>query len=1283
MLLQRSQLAAQRPERPYLAPLWLLLLLSGLVVFALIVIYPQQDLIKRLSESPESELSRDYLINLLRTNPDNPQLRLLLARQELAQGKFANARATLQPSLNGADSALRKEALWLLWQAAEKEYERLPAKEKTVEQHHQLAQQLHALMSETWPEERLIEIASMAFAIGEQPLAIALHQQLAQSSPNSVATADRLIKVAADTLAAGNYRESAELLLLARRKTTDPAQAKRCFLNALRTLQSGNLLNEAMATAEREIEPLGNDSETLLFLTRLARSAGRPDLADRYVRQLLRLSLLRQLEQIRLAAAHDGALPQKAAWSAVDRSNGPQLPFDDQVYTLGYEVFLENRKLDDAWKVAASAVRQAPDDMVWRERLAKVAEWTQRPAMALDNWLLLARQTQRDDAWQAVLRLAPGLFNDNALIAALQYELAHKPGDLKLLRELVAAWERQGEPQPAIDFLSKQSRHSHPPQIQAQILEMLADLAERAGDTPLAQESWRQLFAKPGTVTPERAVRATVLAITHGHNQQGLAWLEQAQQQAAGSKSDLNPDFWRLLGQLAQLEQREGLAIEAYTQLTKDAQAEESDLTTLQQMLLRTYPLEAAKLAVRSWERFDQPKHLLEALNIYLGQQQWAAIGALLNRLDPAPNAAKRSLLALRRLPDFLRLAGLYYQHNGQLKLARRDLSAALSLAPDSSDIQQSLLWLLIDNNDGAALRRLLASQESRWRNNADLHDALASAYLALSLPKVALERYLTPHLAAHQNDFLWLMNYADALEQNQQGDRAWRLRRYLLSEEWQTASTVPQGDFLRGAVDSKKDLISLRRNWLTASNLDDTRRLARSRLLITQRGGDTGLDALRELLRLDRDANQHYSNAAVESIIGWLQEAGEYTAERGYLWQQYSRSLSQQSKRPLWAEISVALAHQDKAVLGQLLDEAGERLPRYDRINAARNIGALRLAQSDAFDTQDAQSDDDPLHMQLAESLLEFSDHAGGTIARRDLGAISEQLAAAEWHLAINPKLSLDFALGHTQRQNKDASVIRHVPNEQFASLRMNWREAGSQTTLLSEKRSSLTDYAPLQIEREQRIDDRLSLQISLGQHLPSLESTALRVAGMKDRLALGLNYQATRVDRISLEQLSERYQLQTGSAIGSGQHTSLSFSHALRQESRDLEVDAFWSTHRFKRESSYSDPALAPLLPASIASVSDLTPGFFLPDNFKFYGLRLSTDMRYEKEYSRAIRPYASLSRTWHSELGPGYDLRLGLAGSLLGADHFSLTWGLSKAGIQTGGLSREINFIYRIHY
>jgi hypothetical protein len=62
--------------------------------------------------------------------------------------------------------------------------------------------------------------------------------------------------------------------------------------------------------------------------------------------------------------------------------------------------------------VANAAVQQQPSSLVWRERLARVSEWTERPVQALEQWLFIARQTQKDDAWKAVLRLAPGLFHD-------------------------------------------------------------------------------------------------------------------------------------------------------------------------------------------------------------------------------------------------------------------------------------------------------------------------------------------------------------------------------------------------------------------------------------------------------------------------------------------------------------------------------------------------------------------------------------------------------------------------------------------------------------------------------------------------------------------------------------------------------------------------------------------------------------------------------------------------------------------------------------------------------
>ena len=112
------------------------------------------------------------------------------------------------------------------------------------------------------------------------------------------------------------------MALQASQKSSNPSQARAYFLSALRTLQSGNRLPEALTMAEQNIGSRADDRETLFFVTRLARAAGRPDVADRYVRRLLRLSLLRQLEEVRLAAAHGGALPQKVSL----RAGGPQLP---------------------------------------------------------------------------------------------------------------------------------------------------------------------------------------------------------------------------------------------------------------------------------------------------------------------------------------------------------------------------------------------------------------------------------------------------------------------------------------------------------------------------------------------------------------------------------------------------------------------------------------------------------------------------------------------------------------------------------------------------------------------------------------------------------------------------------------------------------------------------------------------------------------------------------------------------------------------------------------------
>ena len=845
----------------------------------------------------------------------------------------------------------------------------------------------------------------------------------------------------------------------------------------------------------------------------------------------------------------------------------------------------------------------------------------------------------------------------------MQYQISRQPDDLLLYRQAIATWERLGEPQAALAFIEPRSRQGQ----RGVLLEMMADLADRAGDPERSLELWRRLFENSAEITPERAVRAATLAALFDKSGEGLRWLEASWKPAPPTSED-DRDRLRLTGQLAIREQHVERAIRAYELISNSQIAEQSDFDALIAMSAGPAPQTAARTALTAWERFREPGYLVRALGLYAGNNQWSAIGKLLEQMKPDARPPYDSLPSLRRDAEFLRFSAAYHHRIGHLREARRDLAAALALAPRSEEIRSSLLWLLIDSNDAPGLRRFLASHEPSWRNNPAMHDALAAAYLALSRPKVALEQYLTPRFSEHESDFLWLMNYADALDQNQQSDRAWRLRRQLLSREWH---------------EHRSGRKSTGHSWLSDEAQEDTRRLARARLTMLSGNGDRSLATMRELLRLDRDRGQTPAPAVTELIMGWMQQAGEYPAERAYLWQQAARSLGKPANRPLWAEISVALADADRSTLHTLLETRGERLPRYDRIRSASVLGAIREAQTDAFETQDQQDDDSPLHMQLAESLLDFSDHAGARVASRKLGGIDELLASAQSHLALTPRLSMDVSLGRLLRTVRDTSAMRHAPDEAFVSLRMDLRHDDGSTAFLIEQRRSLADYTPLQVEHNRRIDDHLSLRIGLGHQLPSLESTALRVAGMKDRALFSLSYLPTRMDRLTVEQVVERYSLQTGTTVGRGKHTNLIYSHALRQENPNLEIGTFWSAHRFDRESTYGDPALNAILPANMTSVSELQPGFFLPDSFNFYGLRLSTDTRHEQAYTRALRPYGSVARTWHSNLGPGYDLRIGIAGSVLGADHFSLSWGTGKAGLQVGGISRELQLNYRLHY
>jgi hypothetical protein len=1265
MLLQRSKLAAATLERPRLIAPWLILLTAALLLVVLALIFPFKTLVERvIATNRDDPLTVSYLHNLLRTDPQNPELRLVLARRQLSAGDLGAARDTLRPVITAADIEVRGDGLWLMWQIREKEMQRWPpgAPERT-RLVAALREELRDLGREQLPPSIKRELADKALAYDERELALRSYAAL----PEGMRPTGKggTLDMARAALGEGDYRGAALIYLAERDRAATLEKKREYFLLAMRALQSGDRNREALALAEAELKELRHDRETLLFLVGLARAAGRIDLADKYMRALLRLTMIEQWQRVLAAtqpATHGARLRRVAYADATAELPGPQLPFDDKIYVLGYDVFLQNRKPGDAYRVAASAVRQVPANLEWRERLAKVAEWTGRPKVALDNWLFIAQRRNSDDAWSQVLRLAPGLFNDEALLPALQRKLTRSPGDPALVKDIVALYERLGEPRQALDFLQPYAERA------PALLQEMAALAERAGDDDRAIALLRRLEKQEG-VSSARAMHLATLLLVQGRSREALDALDRARDVATAGDGD----YWRLTAQLARALQDDDIAIAAYDRLAAQEALEEGDYDPLIGLLREAQPLRAGRLAEQAWRRFGKPRMLMASLYLLAGQERWHDMA----RLFDAPDAEQ--LARLQQDGEFLRLRAQHHLALGRPRLAQRDLESALHLEPDSTLLRETLIWLLVDSNDSDGLRVLLARHENVWRADAALHGALAGAHQALSQTALAL-RYLTPLVPQRRHDFLWLMNYADALEQNAEVDRAWRLRQQLWRERgWLRLEQAGDG-YERGV-----------------RALAAARRVARTRLALSQEPGDASLAALRELLRADVDESQALSPAARELVLAWWQNPGEHSAERGFLWQQYARNMA----RPLWAEMSAALALDDVAEIGALLDRHADRLPRYDRVNAARRVDDVPLAASYAFDTQTVQPDDDETHFQLADALLDQAHWIGFGLARRAVGVLdeSERSLHSEARLASRARLGLQW--GRIGRGSRDEETIAGVPgSERFVLASLRWRHNEGETRISTGQRQSFDRYRPLELVREQEVTRRVSLTATLGLRIPAPESTALRVGGMRDTLSLGGQYRLSRYDRLSGQWSRLDYALQNGTPVGKGSQWEVEYVHAFRLELRDLEAAVFASRYRFDARGDLGNDAgfvrYRALLPLSIQALLarpapaaedlqavDAAVRGLLPSGFNLYGLRLSTNTRLQRDYTRALRPFASISLTHNSVTGSGYGALLGVAGSILGSDHFQVGWQLDKGGSASFDRTRQWVLSYRLFF
>ncbi len=597
--------------------------------------------------------------------------------------------------------------------------------------------------------------------------------------------------------------------------------------------------------------------------------------------------------------------------------------------------------------------------------------------------------------------------------------------------------------------------------------------------------------------------------------------------------------------------------------------------------------MQAADLSVRAARQFNDWSHWLRAINLYSDAGRLDRAASLFAEAQtrwPQQAAQEARLFAVR---------AAYEREQGQTVAALADYQRWLALDPSSADARQSIIWLLIDMHDATRLRELLALHEVEWARDAKLHDALGAAWLTLSVPRVALEHYLAPHMKEHRGDFLWLMNYADALEQDQQVDAAWRLRELLWRERKMAAP----------------------KDAAPAETTDKALREARVRLVLSRQPGDASLAALRELLRLDRDAKVAPGGVSDELLISWLMAQSENEAAHAYMWSRYANRLSE----PEWASLALALAQGDTTREAELLAGRERPLPRYDAINAAQAIGAPGLAATMAFDSQTLQRDDEPLQLQLSEVLLDQSPRVEAGVENRHFNQWSEHELYTGFESQLLPSLRLKLDVGRIERKVDPTQF--NMPNERYLDMLFTHHDGNIDTKFGIGARNSFAGWMPLSFSRTLFAGATGNLDLVLGWRQPTTESLALRALGWRNSLELNGNYLVTLDDRLNLGVQLARYQAQNGLSLGSGRHVEAAFTHSLRRETRQADLQVFWSYNQFKVRDTFSS---APRLDAVAAHLAgdaseEERVATLMPQSFNLYGIRLSSETALEQLWRR----------------------------------------------------------------
>ena len=1310
--------------------------LVGVVLVALVglvLVFPKDDLLSRLRGDQnlgDRELTITYLRNLIRTEQADAGLRLLLVEKLIEAREFAEAEKVLgdAKALVGSDSKLRDQwsdldlaLAWAKFRAAREkvnrqapaasapvafldgsgQHRRLPEglqiqrvstvaqnapsitnpitnptanpaqRERDVQALEQARSTLEAKLRAQVPSlnssARAFALLAQSQDIGASQLSRSILQRL-KSIPGT--TLADLLRAGNQALSLGLFDESAALYFTAKARTADTEARRNAVVLGVKALLSGGKPALAYQAALRELDAAPAGDASHWQLVDWALGAGQPAEAVKHLRQVVPSAwdaptLAKKLEPLQLAKA--------------------------------LEVSLAGADLPEALKLAQAGLLQNPQQTALRARYAQIAEWSGKPQEALSTWLALMQQGagDKDLAIANVMRLSPMLFDDDALLAAWLATQNRRSLSLEEITRVLEIYERLGQPQQGLDFLQRAAASATGSNAIG-VRALQAQLLERAGRSAQAIAALEALRASQGDAGLPRAeaLRLANLYIRAGDIAKALDALRSF---TPATNAAFDAEYWDLRADLAFETAQMGDALAA---LEKILGASTTDLQLKDYQVLRMVRVTQDQDAAGNTQRAQALARSLYP-RIKPGEERDAARNSLallwLDMITLVPRAddlnvwlATLSPAHLARAladPAVLTRRANIYASLGNKTAAAKDYRASLALRSDTAT-RASYWWLLIDAQDATALRAELAAAGAAARSDTALQEVQGAAWQVLGEPRRALAFYAKQtKQQPKSDDYLWLTNYADVLEQSGEAALALRVRRHAFGL---LTAAIARFDSL-GKKQAAQTLLARVRLSESFSSGDEKTRLAK---LLGQAASGAALDA-----DLRRQADDLIVSWALGTDNGSGPNGARTELAQRWLWQQQARKVGSQD----YAELALALARGDVQALDRLMERSAKSFQPVDQLAAVRALvpsQPQRLAQAATLGVELAQRapespKDDAQQEALEADLRQSASRVRITSVGKQLQTLRVQGVLAQADVAITPRLRFVTQLQQLRHSTQDTSVLAAVPRsdrELAVGFRLRTDGLGGGTsngelTGQLTQRQALATVTGLVLQFTQQLTPRLNLQASTAINQRSDDSAALSVAGMQDKLAVSLSYTLAKDIALNLETSHSRYRTQGGSVLGASKQLGANATYTLRRDYPDWTAKVGWRRNA-TRADGQADAASAILLPSNTIPNASffVAPSSTSMDISIGWGLSqsLSPSLGNAGAASRAWRPFGELGLERSASGGNNQTsglLRLGARGSVAGRDQLAIGLELrpSPAGLAGGKTSRELRVQY----